>query len=316
MLVEKGYDVTVGSRTETSLDGSRHVQIDRGDDDAFAKATAGDHDLFVDIVAFNERHAQQLLLLEGRVRSLVVVSSVAVYADPDGKSWLGSKKSSGHPILENDPVVAPVTDGSDYAGGKVAIETTLLDSDLPVTIVRPGAIFGPGDKASREWWFVKRVMDERRTVLLADGGRTTFHPVSSSNVAGVIAAAGETPGRRAVNCGDPDPRNIRGICDAVASVMEHEWVVIDVGPPPHDTLGVTPWTTPHSIVFDLSVARNELGWSGSVPYEPSLERTVRWLIDVTEGRPWQEVLPEAGTYYGNLFDYEAEDDFLERSLRQ
>lgn len=316
MLVEEGYDVTVGSRTETSLDGCRHVPIDRADDDAFARATAGDHDLFVDIVAFNEQHARQLMRLEGHVGSLVVVSSVAVYADPDGKSWLDSKHASGHPITETDPVVTPIPDGSEYAGGKVAVETALMDSRLPVTILRPGAIFGPGDEGSREWWFVKRVVDKRETVLLADGGRGTFHPVSSSNVAEVIVAAGESPGRRAVNCGDPGPRNIRGICDAVAGAMEHKWDVIDIGTAPDDTLGVTPWTTPHSIVFDLSVARDELGCSGTMPHEASLEQTVGWLLDVTEGRPWQEALAPAAAYYGNLFDYKAEDDFLERSLRQ
>lgn len=316
MLVDKGYEVTVGSRTETSLDGSRHVQIDRADDDDFVRATAGDHDLFVDIVAFNERHARQLMRLEGRVASLVVVSTAAVYADAGGKSWLESKMASGHPITETDPVVVPVPDGSDYAGGKVAIETTLLNSDLPVTILRPRAIFGPGDQASREWWFVKRVVDGRETVLLADAGRGTFHPVSSSNVAEVIAAAGERPGRRAVNCGDPSPKNIRGICSAVAGVMEHEWDVVDIGTSPGETLGVTPWTTPHSIVMDVSVAGQELGCSGTVSYEASLEKTIGWLLEATEGGPWQEALPTAATYYGNLFDYEAEDVFLERSLRQ
>jgi nucleoside-diphosphate-sugar epimerase len=129
-------------------------------------------------------------------------------------------------------------------------------------------------------------------------------------------AAGERPGRRAINSGDPDPRNVLGICHAVTEVMEHGWEVIDIGTPPNETLGVTPWTTPHSITLDLSIGRDELGWSGSAPYDTWLADTCDWLLDVTKGRPWQEVLPRAATYYGNLFDYAAEDGYLTTSRRQ
>lgn len=316
LLVENGYDVTVATRAGASTETFRHVQVDRSIDEEFDGATSGDHDLFVDIVAFNEAHGRQLLGLEGRVGSVVFVSSAAVYSDPDGKSWLESDIASPIPIREGDPVVPPVPDGSDYAGGKVAIENALLASDLPVSVLRPGAIFGPGDRASREWHFVKRVVDGRRKVLVADNGENTFHHVSSFNVAEMIVAAGERPGHRVVNSGDPEPRNIRAICETVADVMAHEWDIIDIGPAPDEIIGVTPWSTAHPVIMDVSVAHDDLGWRAAIPYETSIDETCNWLIEETKGRAWDEALPKAAKYYGQYFDYGGEDDFLAQRLRQ
>lgn len=316
LLVDSGFDVTVGSRTELSDGKFRHVRVDRASDGDFDAATHGDHDLFVDIVAYSDRHARQLERLQGRVRSLVVISSASVYADADGNTLLGSEAAHDHEIVESDPVVAPVPDGSDYAGGKVAVEQRLLGSDLPATVLRPGAIFGPGDRASREWHFVKRVLDGRRSVILADNGGSRFHHVSSTNVAAMVVAAGENPGSRLVNCGDPSPRNVRGICDAVAGAMEHDWKVVGLEGPADGSVGETPWSVPHAFVMDLAVAREELGWSGTSDYETSIGETCRWLVDETNGVPWEEALPKAAAHYGNLFDYAAEDDFLRRRRRQ
>jgi len=45
-------------------------------------------------------------------------------------------------------------------------------------------------------------------------------------------------------------------------------------------------------------------------YGQAVPETVRWLVEVTEERPWQEVMPRAAEYMQNSFDYAAEDEFL------
>ena len=317
-LLHRGFEVTVGTRTGPSKPAGdfRHVRVDRASDDDFASATRGDYDLVVDVVAYSEHHAEQLTRLDGRVGGLVVVSSAAVYADEDGNTLLGSAKGTSDPIPESHAVVAPVPDGSDYAGGKVAVERTLLESGLPVTILRPGAIFGPGDRASREWHFVKRALDERRFVILAHEGTSLFHHVSSANVAEMTVLAGENPGTRVVNCGDPDPLNVRQIADAISDHLDHESEVVTVPGPPQGIVGDTPWTAPHPFLLDLSVARRELGFSGAPDHQASLGETIRWLVEETTNRAWEEALPAAATNYSSLFDYEAEDRFLEDLHRQ
>lgn len=316
-LLDRGYDVTVGSRTPAPLpQGAGHVIVDRNRDPRL-DAIDGDFEVFIDIVAFERRHAEQLSVLAGRVGSLVVISSAAVYADEEGRPLLGSEVEDAGLIDESRPVVPAVDDGSDYAGGKVAVETQLLDSQPgPVTILRPGAIFGPGDRASREWHFVKRALDDRRAVVLAYGGDGIFHPVSSANVASMVVSAAENPGTGIVNCGDPDPRSVREICEAITNVMKHSWNIHTIDGPPEGHVGDTPWSTSHSFVLDLTVARDELGFTGDMVYDVAIEETCQWLVDATRDRPWEQVLPRAAHFYPDQFDYEAEDRFLERKRRQ
>lgn len=316
-LLERGYEVTVGTRKPAPIqEGARHVAVDRNSAEGL-HGVNGDFDVFVDIVAFDTRHAQQLCGMEGRIGSLIFISSASVYADDTGRMLAGSDFEPELPVDETRPVVPATADGSDYAGGKVAIENMLLDEEpAPVTILRPGAVFGPGDQASREWHFVRRVLDGRKVVALAFGGKTIFHPVSSANVASMVALAADRPGSRIVNCGDPEPWTVREICDGVAQMMKHDWKVHIIDGPPERNIGDTPWSAPHPFVMDLSVAQNELGFAGIVPYDDWLATTCNWLVEATRDRPWEEVLPRAALYYPHQFDYAAEDDFFERMHRQ
>jgi len=316
-LLIEGFEVVIASRKGgDDQDGVRHVSMNRNVDEEFQAATKGDHDLFVDIVAYGRRHAEQLRSLDGRVGTMVVVSSAAVYADRDGHTLLGSAAADGSPIVETDPVVAPVDEGRDYAGGKVAMERSLLDSDLPVTILRPGAIFGPGDRASREWHFVKRVIDERPTVLLSYEGRSVFHHVSSTNVAEMVILAADRPGKRLLNCGDTHVMTVHEIADEVAVHLDHEWTIVPFAGPPHGTVGDTPWTTPSPFLLDLSAARRDLGFTGARDHRAALGSTIEWLVTETEDRAWDTVLPGAAKHYGDKFDYDAEDRFLAQGPSQ
>ena len=314
-LLEEGYSVTVGSRTGAEIaEDVRHVLVDRSNDDDLDAAVGGDIDLFIDVVAYDEKHAQQLTNLEGRVGFLVVISSAAVYADVNGRTLLGSPDGSDAPIRESDPVVAPVPDGSDYAGGKVTVENTVLDTNMNVAVLRPGAIFGPGDRASREWHFAKRAIDGRTPVVLAYDGASRFHHVSSTTVATMIIGAHKKRFTGALNCGDADPRNVTEICAAVGRVMDHDFEIVPISGPPRGVVGDHPWAVPHPFVMDLSLAVKVQG--AAAPYERALSETCEWLRSATDARPWRDALPAAARHYGDYFDYEAEDAFLAQHDRQ
>lgn len=311
LLVEDGFEVTVGSRRPPPEDLEiAHFEIDREDGDRFDELARRDFDVFVDVVAYRQSHAEQLMRLQGRVGSLVVISSAAVYADPDGKTLLGSERGDGAPIAESHPVVAAVPDGSDYAGGKVAVEQTLLESELPVTILRPGAIFGPGDRASREWHFVKRVLDGRRPLVLAYMGASKFHTVSSANLAVVVVKAAERSTTGAFNCGDLLPPDVHSIGEAIGDAMGHEFEFTVIDGPPRGVVGDTPWSVPRPFVLDLTAVKRHLDFAPVGQYEDAASETCRWLVEATKDRAWEEVLPQAAHHYGSLFDYEAEDEFL------
>jgi nucleoside-diphosphate-sugar epimerase len=318
-LGSRGWDVLVASRGNVAVPKEvEHVRLDRADPEAVRKAAGTGFDVLVDFVAFEPEHADQLLSLRDSVRSAVVVSSGAVYADAEGRSLEqireGEVVEFPVPISERHRTVDPR--GGTYGAKKAAIEQRLLGQDaLPVTLVRAGAIYGPGDRNSREWHFVKRVLDGRKVVVLAHRGESRFHPVAVENLVELLRLAAERPGRRVVNAGDPDPPTVLEIGRAIAQTMEHEWTeVLLPGAPPDEIVGANPWGVPRPWVLDMTEAEFEVGYRPVTTYAKAVPKTVEWLVDATRDRDWREVLPVSAEHYEKLFDYRAEDDYLSRLM--
>ena len=83
-------------------------------------------------------------------------------------------------------------------------EHVLLDSGLPVTVLRPSRIHGQGDLVPREWYFVTRALDRRPVVMLVARGAGTDHTSAATNLAALVQVVAEQPGRRVLNAADPD----------------------------------------------------------------------------------------------------------------
>jgi len=304
-LQRRGWEVVVASRGEREVPaGVEHITVDRGAEGALEAAVGDGADVLVDFAAFEPEHAQQLLALRDRVGSLVVLSSAAVYL-PEDEADLARLPV---PIAERTETVTPGPGG--YATKKRAIELALLEQDaLPSTLIRAGAIHGPWSTWTREWYFVKRVVDGRRAIVLAYRGASRFHPISVHNLAELIWLAAERPGRRVLNAGDPEPPTVVEIARAIATNLEHDWAEILIDEPVGN-VGETVWSTPHPVVLDMTDAEFELGYRPVTTYEQALPETVAWLIEATRGRDWREVLPTTAKIMEGSFDYVAEDDYI------
>jgi nucleoside-diphosphate-sugar epimerase len=305
-LAERGWDVVVGSRGEREAPPDvEHVSVDRGAPSALEAALGDGVDVLVDFAAFEPEHAEQLLSLRDRVGSVVVLSSAAVYFPEDE----GELSRLPVPITERAETVAPGPGG--YAPKKRAIELALLEQDaLPATLIRAGAIHGPWSTWSREWYFVKRVLDGRRVVVLAYRGASRFHTISVHNLAELIWLAVERPGRRVLNAGDPEPPTVVEISRGVASVLDHEWAEVLIGEPVGN-VGETVWSTPHPVVLDMTDAEFELGYRPVTTYDRAVPETVAWLVEATRDRDWREVLPQTAKIMESSFDYAAEDELVQ-----
>jgi nucleoside-diphosphate-sugar epimerase len=306
-LQQRGWEVVVASRGEREVPvGVEHVTVDRGAEGALEAAVGDGADVLVDFAAFEPEHAEQLLALRDRVGSLVVLSSAAVYFPEDEADF----PRLPIPIAERTETVAPGPSG--YATKKRAIELALLGQDaLPATLIRAGAIHGPWSTWAREWYFVKRVLDGRRAIVLAYRGASRFHPISVHNLAELIWLAAERPGRRVLNAGDPEPPTVVEIARAVASNLEHDWAEILIDEP-IGNVGETVWSTPHPVVLDMTEAEFELGYRPVTTYERALPETVTWLVEATRGRDWRDVLPTTAKIMESSFDYAAEDELIRR----
>ncbi|MFJ3905557.1 NAD-dependent epimerase/dehydratase family protein [Streptomyces sp. NPDC090025] len=319
-LVADGWEVTAasrrGGRDEAWPVEVRSVAVDRDEEGALGRALGAGTDVLVDVVAYHEGHGRQLRGLADRIGSAVVISSAAVYQDAQGRNFDTQDEPDGFPdyplpIPETLGTVAP--GDSSYSTRKVALERELVAAgeSLPTTLLRATAVHGPYSPGPRELWFVKRALDGRPVRILAEGGRSVFHPVHVDNLAELVRLAAARPGTRVLNAADPQAPSVAEIGAAIDAAMgvTSETVLFD-GPPGDDMVGYTPWTTPRPMVCDMTAAERELGYRAVVGYAESLPGTIEFLAATVAERDWRDAFPGLVRYGVDFFDYAAEDAWL------
>ncbi len=307
-LVAEGWQVGLGSRTPSPLAGPwRHVAVDREDDETLRRVLGQGADLLLDCVAFDARHADQLLDCEVMVGRIAVISSASVYADGDGRT-LDEAAVCGPPrfpvpIPEDHATVAPGP--QTYSTRKVAMERRLFErAQGPMTVLRPCSIHGPQSRHAREWWFVKRLLDGRSRIPLAYGGRSRFQTTSTRAIAEAVLHGLTVEGHRILNVTDADAPDVAEIGRTIMQVMEREAELVgllDAPFPPRD--GATPWSPRHPIVCASSVPT-----AGT--YAETVPAAVEWLLKTVPRDDWQTALPQLAAYPRDHFDYALDDAAL------
>ncbi len=310
-LLANGWRVRLAQRSAADLPPDlvgrvEAVELDRDQPGALAAGLADGADAVIDTVAFTEVHAHQLIELSPDIGALVTISSASVYRDSAGRT-LDEAAQTGFPafpvpIGEDQPTVQ--AGSSTYSTAKVALEQALLQHFLPpVTILRPGAIYGEGSRHPREWWFVKRILDGRRRIPLAYDGQSRFHPSATANIAELCRVALEHPETRVLNAADPRALTVAEIGVAIGAAYGVDLDLVPLAGPPKRGVGAHPWCIPEPIALDMSRAE-ALGYRPVVRYEDAVGEACRSA----------EAAAAAGVafpaYINALFDYAAEDAAL------
>jgi nucleoside-diphosphate-sugar epimerase len=289
--------------------GIEQVALDR--DEQGALSVANGFDVVVDVIPFEAAHAEQLLALE--TGGLVAISSASVYADEQGRTLDEAQGVDDFPefpvpIPETQPTVGPGDDT--YSTKKAKLERILLENGrVPAAIVRPCAIYGPGDRMGREWHFVKRALDRRPYVVLTNRGAGHFHTTASENIGELVRLIAARPRTGVFNCGDPDPPTVLEIARAIGEAAGHRFEeVLLAEPAARGEVGQTPWSAAKPLLVDMAKAEQELGYHAATTWAEALPRQVRWLIGATRNRDWREVLTRGADYL--KFDYEDEDELV------
>jgi nucleoside-diphosphate-sugar epimerase len=286
--------------------GVRPIALDRNEADAIARAVGGGVDALVDTVAFDEHDGQQLLEVQDRVGAMVVISSASVYCDAKGRT-LDEAAQTGFPdfpdpIDEDQRTVPP--SAATYSTRKSALEQHLLQNARPpVTLLRACAIYGPGSRHPREWWFVKRILDLRRAAPMAWNGESRFHTSATANIAELIAVCLAAPATRVLNAADPQALTAAAIGEAIIAARNSDLEIVRFAGPPVSGVGEHPWCVPKPVVVDMTRALS-LGYRPVTDYRSSVGAACRSIeIAAASGA----VFPE---YLTRMFDYAAEDAFL------
>ncbi len=316
-LLPAGWEVVLTGRAPAGMParlaaaGARFAAADRSDLGAQdgRDGLAGETDLLVDCLCFGAAGATALLPLAQRSACTVMISAKAVYADSAGRHANSAEPPDfGGPITESQATLPP-GEGS-YPNGKVAAERMLLDSGLPVTVLRPGLIHGDGARQPREWIFVKRALDRRPRVLLAHRGAGVNQTTAAANLAALIEIVAARPGRRILNAADPDAPSALQVSRAVADYLGHEReeVLLDGAAA---GAWLLPWDAPHPVVLDTSAAR-ALGYQPAGDYAATVTAEVDWLVRAAAGGQDADLVQRLGEEFWPLLDYAAEDRYLGR----
>lgn len=197
-----------------------------------------------------------------------------------------------------------------YSTLKMALEQRLLEkSKSPVTVLRPCAICGTYCKHPREYWFVKRMLDERPVIPLAFQGESRFHTSAVENIAELARLCLEKPGTRVFNIADPAALTLAQIGAAIGRHMgfkgRFHLIDNDEYPP---TVGATPWSVPAPFMLDMSAAL-AFGYRPVTAYEEAVGAMCKWLADLSP-KDWRAAFPGLAAYSNGQFDYAAEDVFF------
>jgi nucleoside-diphosphate-sugar epimerase len=287
-LLAAGHDVVLahtGAHEPPELTTLEHVHGDR----AALLAPGGPAeqarpeaivDTFAGGASADKAHELAGLAKRTGAAQLVVTSSIDVYrhcadAGVDGnppsdlaRAWL--------PLAEDAPRrLGPSPGGGALGHDNVAMEDALGGAER-ITILRPGAIYGPQLHAYvvREWYLVGKVAREERRLELPAGGTQLFHRVALDRVGrAIVAALGCAPaGAWACNVADPRDLSFGGLAALVAERLGWEWEPEDVAWADGDH----PWNVRHPIVADTTRLREVLGVHEPDPLDATAAQ-IDWL---------------------------------------
>jgi len=321
-LATEGWEVTSSGRTaarfpkELHEAGVRFIRSDRYADGDLRQLLDPGADAVIDCVGYTAAHVRMLLPFRPGIGSLVFISSKAVYADGRGRHANSDEPPEfPGPVTEEQPTMAPsdidYNSREGYGGNKVAAENVLLDSGMTVSILRPSRIHGTGGQRPREWAFVKRVLDGRRHLLLARGGRGANHPTAAVNLAALAAFCAARPATRILNSADPDAPDGLTISRIIAAHLAHAWTEVPLDDTAPEDLGDHPWNTLPPFILDTSAAQR-LGFVPAGNYAETVTAEVDWLVRAARSGDPAGVLPAPDdTYFRPFFDYAREDAWLD-----
>lgn len=195
----------------------------------------------------------------------------------------------------------------------VASEDLVFEHHPTATLFRYPLIYGPGQILPREWMVVRRVLDGRRRMIVADGGLTLRTAGYGPNVGHALArvadnlqiAAGKTYNVADEQC-LTTAQTITVLADALDVEMELVSLPAALATPARPFL-----LAEHALHQQMSVdaIRFELGYRDPTPAVQALAITARYLRDnpVVRGSITEQRLQDP-------FDYASEDALIEAFL--
>jgi nucleoside-diphosphate-sugar epimerase len=222
-----------------------------------------------------------LRLFRGRAGRAIVISSCDVYRAYGRLQRMETGPPDPIPITEDAPLREsryPHRDQDD-AYDKILVENVVRgQSELPVTILRYPAVYGPNDYHRFGRWI--QMMDTGTTELKIQddfGGWRWTHGFSQDVAESIVLAATESRAAgRIYNVGERETRTWIERIEELGRAMGWSGRVVPV--PAHELAEAErmPLDFAHHLAIDTSRVRTELGYAEIVPRSEALARTIAW----------------------------------------
>jgi nucleoside-diphosphate-sugar epimerase len=308
-LIERGYDVSLLHRglheraeTPTQVHHLHHDPYDEVD----LRAALEDATFDV-VVAMYGRLRRIAELTVGRAGHFVSVGGVPAY-----RGWMNPflDEPAGLPVPLGEDAPTVTDPSEDEKGYRIVrTEAAVFAAHPDAAHFRYPYVYGPYQLTPREWCVVRRIVDGRDRIVVADDGLTLHHHGFTENLAHAVLLAVDQPDAgagRVFNVGDEEVLSVRQVVELIASALGHELEIVSM--PYALALPAWPLLTqplPTHRVLDLTRVKTNLGYRDLVPARAAVARTARWLAEhqPAPGGTEEMVLTDP-------FDYDAEDRLI------
>ena len=313
-LHARGFDVTIlhggQHEHEFAVPGVRHIHEDPHFQETLERGLGGES--FDLVVAQYGRLRVIAEVLRGRAERLIAVGgATGIFAPDEDPRWGATRKPALFADTSTVYVDDPGEDGAHKLGFRmVEAMHTLFEHHPGATYVGYPVNYGPRTPGPYDWSVIRRVLDGRRTFVIADGGLKIDSRVFTANAAAAVLLVVDNPdaaaGKR-YSVADENAFTMRQRIEFIARHLGAELELIDmpfeVAWPCHPL-----WRHHRGHRLALStLIREQLGFRDPVAADEAMATTIDWLL---ANRP--EPGGELERQVGDPFDYEREDELVER----
>jgi len=168
------------------------------------------------------------------------------------------------PVPETAPTVASEAEHR-FSYLIASTEQAILSIHPRGTVYRYPYVYGPYQLVPREWCAIRRILDRRPFMILADGGLNLMTHGYAGNLAHGVLLAVDNPDAAAgqiYNCGDDRQFSLRQIVEIIADEMNHKLEIIDLpAESAYPARGISLEITAHHKLLDLHKIKFQLGYS-------------------------------------------------------
>jgi nucleoside-diphosphate-sugar epimerase len=308
-LLERGHQVTIlhtGRHEVDSIPASvEHIHTNPFRIDEVADALGSR--TFDVVFAMYGRLRDLAPWFVGRTGQFVAVGGVPAYK---GFARPHRNVPAGMLVPVRESAERAVGDENDKVAKIVATEDIVFEHHPEATLFRYPLIYGPGQINPREWLVVRRILDGRRRIIVADGGLTLRTAAFGANAGHALTLAVDRPdvaAGKAYNISDAHVLTAAQTIEVIAAALDAEVELVNL--PAELATPARPFLAhEHTWHQFTGVDRliDDLGYADVVPAVDAIAFTARHLAahPVERGGNTEMRLQDP-------FDYAAEDAIID-----